>query len=160
MRTLEDVLQEYDVEVKAEGSIKRGFCPFHEDTGKPNFTVYPLGTWYCFACNIGGNAVKFISLIEHIPYSEAEARVKGENIDIADLKERLATDVEEIQTFNSELNIEVSQHCRKYLQIYPHQAQTVLQYLKHFDQALQQEITHDQMVKTLENLKQTFYIKE
>ena len=48
-----------------------GCCPFHNEK-TASFTVSPdKGFFYCFGCGAGGNAFKFLSLIENISYFEA-----------------------------------------------------------------------------------------
>ena len=48
-----------------------GRCPFHNEK-TASFTVSPdKGFFYCFGCGAGGNAFKFLSLIENISYFEA-----------------------------------------------------------------------------------------
>jgi DNA primase len=158
-KTLMEVLQQYNMDLKKEGALFRIFCPFHDDTGKPNLTVYPdTDSWYCFACNVGGDASKFVSLIEGISYSQAEARVKGEAVEVSELKDRLNTDTEQIQTFNNEINLLVSEYCRKYLKQNPMHADSVMDYLKEFDKELMVNIQYPRMKEILENLKQKFKI--
>ena len=48
-----------------------GCCPFHNEK-TASFSVSPdKGLFYCFGCGAGGNAFKFLSLIENITYFEA-----------------------------------------------------------------------------------------
>lgn len=48
-----------------------GCCPFHNEK-TPSFCVSPdKGFFYCFGCGAGGNAFKFLSLIENVSYFEA-----------------------------------------------------------------------------------------
>ena len=48
-----------------------GRCPFHNEK-TASFSVSPdKGLFYCFGCGAGGNAFKFLSLIENITYFEA-----------------------------------------------------------------------------------------
>jgi DNA primase len=35
------------------------YCPFHPDKNTPNFTVYPDGRFYCFACQAQGDVIEF-----------------------------------------------------------------------------------------------------
>jgi DNA primase len=64
------VISEY-VLLKKRGRNYFGICPFHqEDT--PSFSVSPdKQIFYCFGCNAGGNALKFLMLKEGISYPEA-----------------------------------------------------------------------------------------
>lgn len=48
-----------------------GCCPFHNEK-TASFSVSPdKGLFYCFGCHAGGDAFKFLSLIENISYFEA-----------------------------------------------------------------------------------------
>ena len=48
-----------------------GLCPFHSEK-TPSFSVSPTKKiFYCFGCHKGGNAIKFVSEIEHLSFPEA-----------------------------------------------------------------------------------------
>lgn len=54
-----DVVSERVV-LKRQGKDFVGLCPFHEE-GSPSFTVSPSKQmFYCFGCQMGGNAIKFL----------------------------------------------------------------------------------------------------
>lgn len=58
---------------------KRGMClcPFHHDTN-PSLKVYPDGKgFFCFACGIGGDQVKFVALYRGIRNVEAAKELAG-----------------------------------------------------------------------------------
>ena len=62
------------VSLKKKGDRYWGCCPFHHEK-TASFQVKPdEGFFYCFGCHVGGNAFKFISLIENINYYEAVKR--------------------------------------------------------------------------------------
>lgn len=64
------IVQGY-VPLKRKGNRYWGCCPFHQEN-TPSFSVVPeKGFFYCFGCHAGGNAFKFISLIENVSYFEA-----------------------------------------------------------------------------------------
>ena len=64
------VVQSY-VPLKRKGNRYWGCCPFHQEN-TPSFSVVPdKGFFYCFGCHAGGNAFKFLSLIENVSYFEA-----------------------------------------------------------------------------------------
>jgi len=64
------VVQSY-VPLKRRGNRYWGCCPFHHEK-TPSFSVVPdKGFFYCFGCHAGGNAFKFLSLIENVTYFEA-----------------------------------------------------------------------------------------
>ena len=62
MKDILTVIEEVGVDLKKISDRSyRGFCPFHEDSKTPNFTVYEdTDSWYCFRCGFGGNAVNFV----------------------------------------------------------------------------------------------------
>lgn len=64
------IVQGY-VPLKRRGNRYWGCCPFHQEK-TASFSVLPdKGFFYCFGCHAGGNAFKFISLIENISYFDA-----------------------------------------------------------------------------------------
>ena len=67
------VVQGY-VPLRRKGNRYWGCCPFHQEK-TPSFSVVPAdGFFYCFGCHAGGDAFKFISLMEHITPFEAIQR--------------------------------------------------------------------------------------
>ncbi|WP_106626178.1 DNA primase [Selenomonas massiliensis] len=67
------VVQGY-VPLKRRGGRYWGCCPFHSEK-TASFSVVPDdGFFYCFGCHAGGDAFKFISLIEQITWFEAVKR--------------------------------------------------------------------------------------
>ncbi len=59
------------VELRSSGRRLVGHCPFHADS-TPSLVVYMHNqSWYCFACDVGGDVFKFVELIEQIPFAEA-----------------------------------------------------------------------------------------
>ena len=67
---IEQLISGY-VSLKRAGDTYKGLCPFHSEKSA-SFTVYPkTGSFYCFGCGIGGDAVTFIKQIEHLDYPDA-----------------------------------------------------------------------------------------
>lgn len=64
------LVSEY-VSLKKKGNRFWGLCPFHhEDT--PSFSVLPdKQIFYCFGCNAGGDAFKFIQLKENLAFPDS-----------------------------------------------------------------------------------------
>ncbi len=61
------------VELRKAGKEFIGRCPFHADK-TPSFSVSEeKGLFHCFGCGIGGDVVRFIELIEAVPFKEALA---------------------------------------------------------------------------------------
>ena len=75
------------VTLKRSGSNLTGLCPFHSEKS-PSFTVFRNdGSFYCFGCGVGGNAITFIRKIENLDFTEAVsalARRAGITIHIED----------------------------------------------------------------------------
>ena len=70
-----------------------GCCPFHSEK-TASFCVSPdKGFFYCFGCGTGGNAFKFLSLIENITYFEA-VKLQAQRLGI-DLPSRNSSPEEE-----------------------------------------------------------------
>ncbi|MBF2020064.1 MAG: DNA primase [Hydrococcus sp. C42_A2020_068] len=64
-----DVISEYVV-LRKRGKDFVGLCPFHDEK-TPSFSVSPSKQmYYCFGCQVGGNAIKF--LMEHRKQSFSE----------------------------------------------------------------------------------------
>jgi DNA primase len=59
------------VQLKRTGSSFKGLCPFHQEKS-PSFVVFPQsGTFNCFGCGKGGDALTFYQEIEHVDFREA-----------------------------------------------------------------------------------------
>jgi DNA primase len=59
------------VPLKPAGSRLKGLCPFHHEK-TPSFSVDPqLQLFYCFGCQSGGDAFKFVMLYEKLDFPEA-----------------------------------------------------------------------------------------
>ena len=76
--TIEEVKQRADiVDVISESVVLRkrgkdfvGLCPFHDEK-TPSFSVSPIKQmYYCFGCNAGGNAIKFLMELGKRPFGE------------------------------------------------------------------------------------------
>ena len=67
---IETIISSY-VNIKRNGKICRGLCPFHGEK-TPSFTVYPdTQSFYCFGCGEGGDVIRFICSIENLNYIDA-----------------------------------------------------------------------------------------
>jgi DNA primase len=157
MKDIISIIQEHGIELKKEGNVLRAFCPFHNDTGKPNFTIYPeTNSWYCFAGCGGGDAIQFISRIDNISRTEAKLRLTGVDVDIEELQQKIDgidTQPGEL-SFNNQLNLIVSDLFNKYLITYNKKQSLILKLMQEFDKQLLISINYEQMQKILSNLKQ------
>jgi len=56
------------VRLRKAGSTYKGLCPFHQER-TPSFTVTPgRGTFKCFGCGEGGDAISFVEKIEGVDF--------------------------------------------------------------------------------------------
>jgi DNA primase len=59
------------VRLRKAGSTYKGLCPFHNEK-TPSFTVSPArGTFKCFGCGEGGDAITFVQKIENVEFVDA-----------------------------------------------------------------------------------------
>jgi len=59
------------VPLKRGGARLKGLCPFHHEK-TPSFSVDPqMQLFYCFGCQAGGDAFKFVMLYEKLDFPEA-----------------------------------------------------------------------------------------
>jgi DNA primase len=57
---------------KVGATIWQGKCPFHDDQGHPNCTIYPqTNSFFCFACNKGGDVITFYMLLKKCDFNRA-----------------------------------------------------------------------------------------
>ncbi|HLY94215.1 MAG TPA: CHC2 zinc finger domain-containing protein, partial [Gaiellaceae bacterium] len=56
------------VRLRKAGGTYKGLCPFHQEK-TPSFTVSPArGTFKCFGCGEGGDAITFVSKLEGVDF--------------------------------------------------------------------------------------------
>jgi DNA primase len=56
------------VRLRKAGGTYKGLCPFHQEN-TPSFTVTPArGTFKCFGCNEGGDAIAFVEKMEQVDF--------------------------------------------------------------------------------------------
>jgi DNA primase len=59
------------VRLRKSGSTYKGLCPFHQER-TPSFTVSPArGTFKCFGCGEGGDAITFVQKTENVEFVDA-----------------------------------------------------------------------------------------
>ena len=69
------------VQLTKRGRDLVGLCPFHGEK-TPSFHVHPdRGFFKCFGCGQGGDAIKFVQLLENVPFPDA-ARVLAKRVGI------------------------------------------------------------------------------
>jgi DNA primase len=74
-----ELIARYGIELRRSGSSLVGRCPFHQDGGRPNLTVFPRsGRFACFRCQTRGDAISFVQQMEHLTFREAAERLGAE----------------------------------------------------------------------------------
>jgi DNA primase len=72
-----EVVSSYVV-LKKQGRDFQGLCPFHQERS-PSFTVSPSKQmYYCFGCQAGGNAIKFLMEVNKRSFSEVILDLAGQ----------------------------------------------------------------------------------
>ena len=70
-----DVIADHVTLKSAGGGNLKGLCPFHDER-TPSFNVTPSrGFWHCFGCGAGGDAISFLTQLEHLSFAEAVERL-------------------------------------------------------------------------------------
>jgi DNA primase len=63
--------------LKQQGRRWVGICPFHREK-TPSFSVNPeLGVYYCFGCQVSGDAITFVRAMEHLDFVDAVRLLAG-----------------------------------------------------------------------------------
>ena len=61
-------LVEVRTRLRKSGSSYKGLCPFHDEK-TPSFSVQPdKGTYHCFGCGVGGDAISFVQETEGLDF--------------------------------------------------------------------------------------------
>jgi DNA primase len=72
---VDEVIGEYVALRRAGAGSLKGLCPFHEEK-TPSFNVRAShGTFHCFGCGEGGDAIAFLMKMDHISFVEAVERL-------------------------------------------------------------------------------------
>lgn len=59
------------IHLRKVGNTFIGLCPLHKER-TPSFVVYPnSNSWYCYGCNIGGDAITLVMKLQELPFIEA-----------------------------------------------------------------------------------------
>ncbi len=74
-------------DLRRSGENYSGLCPFHDERS-PSFSVKPaLGLYYCFGCQAGGDAIRFVQEKEGLGFADA----------IESLADRFGVEVERVE---------------------------------------------------------------
>jgi DNA primase len=133
-----DVVSEYVV-LRKRGKDFVGLCPFHDEKS-PSFTVSPSKQmYYCFGCQAGGNAIKFVMDLSKRHFTEV----------VLDLARRYQVPV---QTLEPEQRQELQRQLSLREQLYEVLASTA--------QFYQHALRHTQQQKVMQYLQESRQLKE
>ncbi len=72
---IENIVGNY-VELVPKGVHMECLCPWHLDQHLGSFKVTPSkNIWYCFTCQVGGDAIDFVQRYENISYQDAVLKI-------------------------------------------------------------------------------------
>lgn len=74
---LEKVIVKSGVQLTRAGRLMKGKCPFHDDH-KPSMMVWTDGSYHCFVCGKGGNAITYVMEKYNMTYVEAIKKLAEE----------------------------------------------------------------------------------
>jgi DNA primase len=128
-----DVLDKHNVDYQSQGDLYVAYCPFHNDTGRPNFTIYPkTNSYYCYSCAKGGGPVEFIMAAEGKTKEEATLIVHEDlSFLIKKLEEEPPT-----HPVNDEANLQLSIQIRDFLKVNPDKISKILGICRRMDETL------------------------
>ncbi len=67
-----EIVEQSGVELRRSGRSYVGFCPFHQNTRTPAFTVYAdTQSFYCFGCQASGTVFDFVMRKQGLEFREA-----------------------------------------------------------------------------------------
>ena len=119
-----------NVPLKKAGTNYKGLCPFHAEK-TPSFTVNPARQiFHCFGCGKGGDAFRFLMLLQNLSFPEAverlaqragvflprrDSRRTSPGADEGGIRELLRINAEAVQFFRERLASEEGREARDYL---------------------------------------------
>lgn len=66
------IVEESGVRLRRVGRAFQGFCPFHDNTRTPAFTVYPdTQSYYCFGCQASGTVFDYVMQQRGMDFKQA-----------------------------------------------------------------------------------------
>jgi DNA primase len=135
MNNIVTVVESYGIELKKQGQLYVGLCPFHDDKNTPNLIVYEsTQSFCCYACKKAGNVIKFISLIEGKDYDEVKNMYISQ--DTQHNLKLFGTGDNNNLNFKNEVMILTSDACRDFLHKHADKVEPLLEILKKWDDKL------------------------
>ena len=144
-----ELAERYDIDLQKQGDLFVGYCPFHDDKNRPNFTVYPkTNSYWCYTCSIGGDAIDFFARIEKISRSQAMQRLGN---DLQGLIKQLNSTPEEVN-YNSTTSLLISKIIHDFLLEHPHLIAQVISTMSDIDNRLSKDVDQKQAVEIVEDV--------
>ena len=125
----------------------------HTNVNTPSFTVYVnTDSYFCFGEGVGGDAVNFLSRMEHISYAEAKKRMDGDTSFQEEFEQMMdAGSVKEEVDYLHQLNSSASKICRDIMYAHPDQVDNILKFLQRLDKdVLTKPVTRDILKQGIE----------
>ena len=90
--SIEQIAEEYGVDLEIIGTSSVALCPFHDDYKTKSFRLYEeTESFFCFGCQRGGSIFDFVMAAENVSFAEAvEILAKRANLSgnvLADIKD-------------------------------------------------------------------------
>jgi DNA primase catalytic core len=121
------------VSLKKNGKSYKGICPFHEEDD-PSFSVNPeKNLWNCFGCGTGGDAIRFVELIDGVDFKEAVGRLSIDTPAPRTTKPAVKKDLDPAQRGKKEITVADKKLLARVVSYYQHtftEDQRGLEYLK------------------------------
>lgn len=106
------IISEY-ISITKKGRNYFAICPFHNDTNPSLVINDEKNIFKCFTCNTSGDAIKFVSGYQNIPYSKAILEIANKfNLDISGYDEQNYVSKYQL---NYDLNRDYLELCQIYL---------------------------------------------
>ena len=139
MKILE-IAQKYNIELTKQGNLYVGFCVFHEDENRPNFTIYPqTDSYFCYTCSKGGDAVDLFAKLENIPRAQAQYRLYS---DLQVLRDKINKVPEEVP-YNSVINFQISKQFKIFLVNNPQLLSEAMKVMEDIDSRLVKDVSRE-----------------
>lgn len=102
---LVEVIEGY-VRLQRAGREYRGLCPFHKERS-PSFYVNPeKQLWNCHGCQLGGDLIKFVELIDHTDFRGAlEELAKRAGVELSPLEQMSPAQRRQVRLRESSLRL-------------------------------------------------------
>ncbi|MBD2777251.1 DNA primase [Iningainema tapete] len=124
-----DVVSEYVV-LRKRGKDFVGLCPFHNEKS-PSFTVSPnKQMYYCFGCQAGGNAIKFVMEVGKHSFTEVVLDLaRRYQVSVKTLEPEQRQELQRQLSLREQLYEVLATAAQFYQHALKHSSQTAMQYL-------------------------------